>query len=156
MKRIDLKSRDPRIEEVDFMSFPVPEEVSSPFKDFVDGEKFDLISLSLVLNFFPSPQARYEMLKRTKLFLRQKSESERLPMLFVVLPLPCVANSRYLTRERFLDIMASLGYHLLHSKESKRMAYWLFQWSGRVEERAWKKEILNDGRGRNNFAICNN
>jgi 25S rRNA (adenine(2142)-N(1))-methyltransferase, Bmt2 len=29
MKRIDLKSRDPRIEEVDFMSFPVLQEVLS-------------------------------------------------------------------------------------------------------------------------------
>ena len=33
MKRIDLKSRDPRIEEVDFMRFPVPEEVSFPLKE---------------------------------------------------------------------------------------------------------------------------
>jgi hypothetical protein len=29
MERIDLKSRDPRIEEVDFMDFPVPKEVPS-------------------------------------------------------------------------------------------------------------------------------
>jgi len=93
------------------------------------------------------------MLKRTTLFL-QSSEHEVYPALFVVLPLPCVSNSRYLTREHFLDIMRSLGYTLNQSKESKRIAYWLFHWNGEMQEQAWKKKVINEGRGRNNFAIC--
>ena len=51
--------------------------------------------------------------------------------------------------------MKSLGYQVLRSKESKRMAYWLFQWGGQLEEKTWKKEVINDGKTRNNFAIYN-
>ena len=102
----------------------------------------------------PTPQGRYEMLRRTINFL-QRMEDLVFPALFVVLPLPCVANSRYLTREHFLDIMASLGYQVIQQKESKRIAYWLFQWNGEVQEQEWKKKVIQDGVRRNNFAICN-
>lgn len=94
------------------------------------------------------------MLKRTTMFLRH-SEHSILPTLFVVLPLPCVQNSRYLTKEHFLAIMQSLGYTLYQSKETRRMGYWLFQWNARIEEKQWKKEVIREGGGRNNFAICN-
>jgi 25S rRNA (adenine2142-N1)-methyltransferase len=109
------------------------------------------------------------MLKRTTQFLQQPAASATtpshdkkpvFPALFVVLPLPCVNNSRYLTREHFLEIMNSLGYSVLNSKESKRMAYWLFNWTSPVPENSsqegkeWKKRIIKDGGGRNNFAIA--
>jgi len=94
------------------------------------------------------------MLKRTTLLMKT-STHELFPALFIVLPLPCVSNSRYLTQERFLEVMKSLGYQMLRSKESKRIAYWLFQWGGQLEEKTWKKEVINDGKTRNNFAICN-
>ena len=114
-----------------------------------------MISLALVLNFVASPQARYEMLKRTTLFLRKSNEGDVFPALFVVLPLPCVENSRYLTMEHFLSIMSSLGYQLKESKQSKRIAYWLFHWTGVVKETSWNKKIIREGDKRNNFAICN-
>jgi len=95
------------------------------------------------------------MLNRTTLFLRKESGEGIFPALFVVLPLPCVENSRYLTMEHFLAIMASLGYELKESKQSKRMAYWLFQWTGSMNETTWRKKIIRDGGKRNNFAICN-
>jgi 25S rRNA (adenine2142-N1)-methyltransferase len=95
------------------------------------------------------------MLKRSTLFLHERNDSHDIyPALFVVLPLPCVSNSRYLTREHFLDIMSGLGFIVLESKESKRIAYWLFRWIGKVQEKEWKKKVINEGRGRNNFAIC--
>src|ERR1700686_3244566 len=95
-------------------------------------EKFDLISLSLVLNFVPTPQGRFAMLERTTQFLRQSTHSIY-PALFLVLPLPCVDNSRYTTRDHLSSIMTSLGYSLIQNKESKRMAYWLYHWTGRTE-----------------------
>jgi 25S rRNA (adenine2142-N1)-methyltransferase len=113
-----------------------------------------VISLSLVLNFVPTPQGRYDMLLRTTQFLRI-SDHSIFPALFVVLPLPCVENSRYVTREHFLDIMSSLGYTVSQSKESKRIAYWLFHWNGTVKEKEWKKKVIKEGGGRNNFAISN-
>ena len=114
-----------------------------------------MISLSLVLNFVGSPQGRYEMLKRTTVFLRTSKRGDVFPALFVVLPLPCVENSRYLTTEHFLDMMSSLGYILKESKQSKRIAYWLFHWNGTLNETSWTKKIIREGAKRNNFAICN-
>jgi 25S rRNA (adenine2142-N1)-methyltransferase len=96
------------------------------------------------------------MLKRTTLFLRTSSGDDGIfPALFVVLPLPCVENSRYLTTQHFLAIMASLGYLLKESKQSKRIAYWLFHWTGTIKEVSWRKKIIQEGTKRNNFAICN-
>ena len=92
------------------------------------------------------------MLKHTTSLLRH-SDGDVFPALFLVLPQPCVENSRYLTREHLLEIMGSLGYTLIQSKETKRMAYWLFHWTGKVEEKEWKKKIIREGGGRNNFAI---
>jgi 25S rRNA (adenine(2142)-N(1))-methyltransferase, Bmt2 len=57
--------------------------------------------------------------------------------------------------EHFLSIIGSLGYTLLQSKQTKRMAYWLFHWTGKVQETTWKKIIIRQGGGRNNFAISN-
>jgi 25S rRNA (adenine2142-N1)-methyltransferase len=106
-----------------------------------------------VLNFVGSPVGRYDMLKRTTLFLRE-CQNDVFPALFIVLPLPCIENSRYLTMEHFLGIMGSLGYILKESKTTKRMGYWLFHWNGKVEEKIWKKKVICEGGGRNNFAIC--
>jgi len=51
--------------------------------------------------------------------------------------------------------MNQLGYNVIQSKESKRMAYWLFYWTAKInDEQPWKKKIINEGKGRNNFAIC--
>jgi 25S rRNA (adenine2142-N1)-methyltransferase len=155
IRRIDLKSRDPRIEEQDFMTLPLSE-VPLSITTKYSCQGYDLISLSLVLNFVSTPQGRYEMLKRTTSFLRLSYPSTAFPALFIVLPLPCVNNSRYLTQDHFLDIMKSLGYTLLKSKESKRMAYWLFHFTpASKSEKMWKKKVIHDGGGRNNFAIAN-
>jgi 25S rRNA (adenine2142-N1)-methyltransferase len=97
------------------------------------------------------------MLKHTTQFLRPSTHT-LFPALFIVLPLPCITNSRYLTPEHFLEIMHSLGYSLQHSKESKRMAYWLFhhvRTPDTADQKPWKKKIINDAGGRNNFAIAN-
>jgi hypothetical protein len=51
--------------------------------------------------------------------------------------------------------MGSLGYTVSQSKESKRIAYWLFRWSGSIKEKEWKKKVIKDGGGKNNFAISN-
>jgi hypothetical protein len=50
--------------------------------------------------------------------------------------------------------MESLGYVLLQNKETRRMGYWLFRWTGQIQEKHWKKEVIREGGGRNNFSIC--
>jgi len=144
MTRIDLHSSEPAILEQDFMARPLPE---------TGAEKFDIISLSLVLNYVASPNDRWDMLFRTTPFLREQ-EVESLPTLFLVLPQPCVKNSRHMTTEHLKEIMASLGYELKHSKITTKIFYslWSFDMS-RQKMRPFKKVEIAPGKSRNNFSI---
>jgi len=152
--RIDLHSQHPAIETQDFMQRPLPAS---------DDGKFDLVSLSLVLNYVPDPAGRGEMLRRTTQFLRRCTEQEPgsptsglFPSLFLVLPAPCVANSRYLDEARLQGIMGSLGYTPVKRKLSAKLIYGLWRLeatAGAAGRTKWKKEEVNPGKSRNNFAI---
>ncbi|KAF7295257.1 25S rRNA adenine-N(1) methyltransferase [Mycena indigotica] len=78
---IDLHSRHADILEQDFLTMDETENLG----------KWDAISLSLVLNFVPEARDRGRMLSLAHRFLVPEG------LLFLVLPLPCVSNSRYLT-----------------------------------------------------------
>ncbi|KAG0127973.1 putative methyltransferase-domain-containing protein [Tuber indicum] len=159
--RIDLNSRDPSIEAQDFMDRPIPT---------TDEERFDIISLSLVLNYVSLPAARGGMLGRTTEFLRHtslegeegKGQESRLtelfPSLFLVLPAPCVTNSRYLDEKRLEEMMGNLGYRLARRKLSAKLIYQLWRHVGKAQSSGRQKEFnrkeeVNPGRTRNNFAI---
>jgi 25S rRNA (adenine2142-N1)-methyltransferase len=155
--RMDLKSTHPSILEQDFMQFSLPNS---------ESDKFDIISLSLVLNFVPDHNQRGEMLLRTTKFLKIKvkedecrgAEESPLPALFLVLPLRCVTNSRYLTRDHLRTIMESIGYRLRESKSSSKIFYSLWQYTGVVltSRINFKKREIVAGRGRNNFCVSVN
>lgn len=68
---IDLNSQAKGILKQDFMERALPALEA-------DDDKFDMISLSLVLNFVPSPAGRGEMLRRTTRFLRQRQIDEEI------------------------------------------------------------------------------
>lgn len=152
IQRIDLNSQGEGILQQDFMERPLPTD---------DTERFDIISLSLVLNFVPEPQGRGEMLRRTLEFLHASRSypSESLdalfPSLFLVLPAPCVMNSRYLDEERLKAIMSSLGYIKVKSKTTQRLVYylWKFDTSPAHSRQEFTKKELRSGGSRNNFAI---
>ncbi|KAI9884750.1 MAG: hypothetical protein M1823_003460 [Watsoniomyces obsoletus] len=171
--RIDLHSQDPRIERQDFMDRPLPKRSSVGDDD--EKEKFDIISLSLVLNYVAEPLARGEMLLRTTRFLRTSSSEEvrrsvgkegaaemgkesYFPSLFLVLPAPCITNSRYLNEEKLQEIMGSMGYTMIKRKQSAKLMYYLWKYDDeqRQEQYPVKKEEVNPGRKRNNFAITRN
>ncbi|KAK8169815.1 putative methyltransferase-domain-containing protein [Phyllosticta citrichinensis] len=147
--RIDLNSQSPGIQQQDFMARPLPKG---------DDDRFDIISLSLVLNYVPDAEGRGEMLKRTCQFLRATSEDagERpTPCLFFVLPAPCLTNSRYLDRPRLARIMESLGYVLLRDKVTSKLVYQLWKWTGKLLGKLQKfaKVEVNPGPKRNNFCV---
>lgn len=73
--------------------------------------------------------------------------------LFVVLPLPCVSNSRYFDQQLFGSIMTSLGFVQTHYHESHKLAYWLFDWVGIRKPLKFKKQEIHTGKRRNNFCI---
>ncbi|KAK4540928.1 hypothetical protein LTR36_008436 [Oleoguttula mirabilis] len=153
IQRIDLFSQTDGIIQQDFMERPVPTQ---------DSDKFDIISLSLVLNFVPDAEGRGEMLKRTCQFLdtrATRTSSKELqaiyPALFLVLPTACIINSRYMSEQRLTCIMASLGYVLLRVKQTAKLVYYLWQLRDKPvpDEQNFTKKQTNPGGGKNNFSI---
>lgn len=152
MERIDLNSQAPGILQQDFMKRPLPK---------TESERFDAISLSLVLNFVPDPRQRGTMLWRTIAFLRDPTKAEPafhgfFPSLFLVLPAPCIANSRYIDDQRLNQIMESLGFKLVRSKVTSKLVYYLW-WRMpsmlKADPSLERKLELRSGSTRNNFAI---
>jgi len=153
IQRIDLHSQGEGILQQDFMERPIPNG---------DADQVDIISLSLVLNFVPSPVGRGDMLRRTCQFLdtcaRAESEEQlrhTFPALFMVLPAPCITNSRYMSEERITCLMASLGYIMLHFKQTAKLVYYLWQLRDEPspEDQDFAKKQVNPGPARNNFCV---
>lgn len=110
---MDLRSRHPSIIEQDFLLMDEDENRS----------KWDIISLSLVVNFVPDPRDRGRMLCLAHSMLVPDG------LLFLTLPLPCVENSRYLTFDKLQSLMNVLGFTEVQRKWKKggKMAYWLYR-----------------------------
>ncbi|KAL5604681.1 hypothetical protein BROUX41_001968 [Berkeleyomyces rouxiae] len=152
---IDLNSQEPGIIQQDFMERPLPTS---------NADRFDVLSLSLVVNFVPDAIVRGNMLRRTLSFLRQPSVDceatckGALPVLFLVLPRSCVDNSRYFTNQRLAEIMASLGLSVLHEKKTNKLIYQLWQRTSLTPtpNAVFRKQELNPGATRNNFTIILN
>lgn len=73
---------------------------------------------------------------------------------YLVLPLACVCNSRYMTHAHLREILSSAGYGVVRQEDSKRLTRWLLRqefpgWDGRV----FKKKELVRGTTLNNFCI---
>ncbi|KAL9075157.1 MAG: hypothetical protein Q9161_001843 [Pseudevernia consocians] len=149
--RIDLHSQHPVIREQNFMERPTCAAGN------LDREGFDIVSLSLVVNFVSDPVERGEMLRRVADFLRPYSGHKEglFPSLFLVLPAPCVTNSRYLDEERLDVIMESLRYKRARRKLSSKLVYYLWKYEAGKAGRSTicKKEEVKSGKSRNNFAI---
>lgn len=151
MVHIDLNSQEAGIQKQDFMERPLPDN---------DGDRFDIISLSLVVNFVPDAARRGQMLVRTLSFLRSLDAENAtidtfFPSLFMVLPRSCVENARYFTEKRFEKLMTLLGYAKVRAKSTQKLVYSLWRRTctaplGSIE---FAKKEVNPGRTRNNFAI---
>ncbi|ORX38849.1 nucleolus protein [Kockovaella imperatae] len=142
---IDLHSLHPDIEEQDFFNRPLPT---------TDMDHFDIISCSLVLNFVDDSERRGQMLRLIHRHLASRASS----LLFLVLPLPCVKNSRYVTLESLRNLMRCVGFEQVEErwKEGGKVGYWLYTWRDPTEsniERWGRKRVLVEGPKRNNFAI---
>ncbi|KAI1295058.1 hypothetical protein EDD11_008050 [Mortierella claussenii] len=111
---IDLNPQDPLIIKMDFLDMPIP---SGP------DSLFNVVCLSLVINFVGDPAQRGEILRHSTRFLVPGSG-----ILYLVLPLPCIQNSRYMDHELLLEMMHTLGYTTLVSYHfAKKLAYYAFR-----------------------------
>lgn len=151
MTRIDLHSQHPEITEQDFMTLSFPRSAA------LEHNGFDIVSLSLVVNFVSSTEERGDMLKRVSSFLRQSQceHAATFPALFLVLPVACVTNSRYMDEAKLDGIMESLGYEKRCQKKSAKLVYYLWHWTGssQLTPQSFKKQEVRGGKSRNNFAI---
>lgn len=145
VERIDLRG-GAGVKRQDFMARPLPGS---------DVERFDVVSLSLVLNYVGDAAGRGEMLARAREFLVRSGRGgeDLFPAVFVALPAACVLNSRYLHEERLKGLMAGLGFVVRRRKVARRVGYWLFGFVGGGKGEGWGKVEVNPGRGRNNFAV---
>ncbi|KAG8733434.1 hypothetical protein FRC12_018885 [Ceratobasidium sp. 428] len=145
---IDLRSRHPDIREQDFLKLDVGTNLG----------KWDVVSLSLVVNFVPDARDRaHDILRPPD---PQTSKPHNGGLLFLVLPTPCVTNSRYMTTEHLISICSHIGFSLLHSrcKPGGKVSYWLFTRTDsdadtESDKRYAKKVVLREGSDRNNFSI---
>lgn len=98
------------------------------------------------------------------LILAQKFLRPDTGLLFLVLPLPCILNSRYTDADFLVAMMVHIGFECIRQRwkvEGGKVAYWLFRKvsegdgreQGRQREIFVKKVVRRDGKGRNNFAI---
>ncbi|KAG0271962.1 hypothetical protein BGZ95_000167 [Linnemannia exigua] len=153
---IDLNPQDPLITKMDFLEMPIPTS-----KD----ELFDVVCLSLVVNFVGDPIQRGEILRHSVRFLVPGTG-----LLYLVLPLPCIDNSRYMDHELLVEMMAALGYTTLVSHHlAKKLAYYAFRLdsvfpgdkdSSRkgsnkkgANQLMFPKKMRHDKPNRNNFCI---
>lgn len=88
-------------------------------------------------------------------YLKRKSPG----YLYVVLPLPCLTNSRYLNEDRFRSILKSTNWEVIAQHDSPKLTYWFLRETKKDgSERkgdgtVWKREECVGGVKRNNFCI---
>ena len=85
------------------------------------SSRFNIICLSLVLNFVPTPDQRGQMLKKAW------SDLVSGGFLYIVLPLACVQNSKYIDVDEFGHILSLIGFKLVHSHTSPKLFYAIYQ-----------------------------
>ncbi|XP_066285745.1 uncharacterized protein [Branchiostoma lanceolatum] len=133
---IDLNPQTDSVIKADFFDYQVEE-----------GCKYDVVVLSLVINFVGDPKKRGDMLRHCCQVTKENGH------LFVVLPLPCLSNSRYLTHKLFCDMLDSLGFQKLSSHDSKRLSFFVFQKTGKRRSKSFPKQVVRKGPSHNNFSI---
>src|SRR5687768_3243644 len=90
------------------------------------------------------------MLKRTIQFLNPERG-----LLYLVLPLPCIRNSRYMDHEHLIHIMTTIGYQSSPTYHfSKKLAYYAFQLDNTTKNKLKSmipKKLRHDKPGRNKY-----
>lgn len=155
---IDLNPRAPHVAKCDFFDWPLPAS---------DAERYDVVSLSLVVNFVGDLHRRGEMLMHAHHYLRPGG------YVCLILPLACVTNSRYMTHEHLGALVRSAGFTVERNEDSRRLTRWLLRQAAprnaspapahltlaeAARFRFWddtpfKKRELVPGATRNNFCI---
>lgn len=148
---IDLNPRGKGVLRANFFEF-AEQQLKLP-RDASSGGRYDVIVLSLVMNFVGDPAMRGIMIRRCEELLAEGG------LLFLVLPEPCLYNSRYLKFGVFETIMRTCGLPILPGgwKRTSKLFFALCRRTNNCAERepprAFRKKLLRTGGGMNNFCI---
>jgi len=94
------------------------------------------------------------MLQKCQALLKTKTASARGGILFIVLPLNCIQNSRYMKHKRFVSILRALGFTLVCQKKGTKLIYYMFELLERPATlRTFPRKLVRGGKARNNFCL---
>jgi len=133
---VDLNPQKPGIIKADLLEYRLGE-----------SSVFDVVVLSLVLNFAGDPAVRGDILKRAVELTKLNGH------LVIVLPLACVNNSRYLTENRLNEMLDSLGCSVINSHQSKKLAFCIACKQSPAQSKSFPKTEVANGTHHNNFCI---
>lgn len=133
-KPIDLNPQSSAVLKADFLKLDSKEE-------------FDVVVLSLVVNFEGDIRKRGDMLRKCQELIVDQG------YVFIVLPLPCLKNSRYLNEGLFVSMMKSLGFDDCARHNSTKLSFFMFRKTRQVQDKSFPKTVLRKGGNHNNFAI---
>ncbi|GLE05009.1 hypothetical protein PINS_up013993 [Pythium insidiosum] len=108
VRAIDLNSKHEKIEQCDFFSLRP------------SGE-YDVLVSSMVINCVPDAPSRGKMLQLSFQHLRPGG------LFFLMLPLLCLHNSKYMTYVRFVEILKAVGFLVRETKESPKVAFFCLE-----------------------------
>ena len=144
---IDLNPQDKMVIKANFLDFAQRHSPGS----------FSVVVLSLCINFEGNPAKRGEMLRQAAHLLPEGG------LCFVLLPAPCINNSRYMNLDLFLKTMGVVGLELAddpaNKQPSHKTAGKLFFAVARKRaaimqpHTAIKRTLCRGGKHRNNFCI---
>eukprot|EP00533_Pseudo-nitzschia_delicatissima_P001688 CAMPEP_0116085700 /NCGR_PEP_ID=MMETSP0327-20121206/4462_1 /TAXON_ID=44447 /ORGANISM="Pseudo-nitzschia delicatissima, Strain B596" /LENGTH=288 /DNA_ID=CAMNT_0003576703 /DNA_START=145 /DNA_END=1011 /DNA_ORIENTATION=+ len=140
VRAIDIHSMEERIEEADFLEFPL-DNPDDPSK------QYDVIVCSMVLNCVTTPIDRGKMLALLYHQLRPGG------LCFFTIPKFCVTKSAFLTHGLFKKMLGQdgVGFTVKSSKESPRIAFFILERPMEDKERRLdpiftKEKIRNKGK----------
>lgn len=116
---------------------------------------FDVIINSMVINSVPDAGDRAEMLLKTMRHLNYKG------YVFLMLPLLCLNNSKFLTKSKFEDMLRGIGFDVVLKKETPKIFFVVLQKpaAGEVRDVKIKSEwrtgavIRKEKKYRNTFSV---
>lgn len=128
--------------------------IKADFSQYKVGQTgvYDIMVVSLVLNFVSCSSERGEMLRRCQQLCQDGGH------VVMVLPRACLENSRYLDHDLFQQMMESLTFDLVTQHTSHKLSYKMFRKAERRKEGGKSKQIfakreIRNGTKCNNFCI---
>lgn len=103
-RAVDLRSRHPAIEEVDFFRLRPP------------ARSLDVVMCAMVINCLPAPGLRGEMLRRVRSMLVEGG------LLFLALPRQCLTRSPFTNHDHFASALRALGLGPVAQKQTPKVA----------------------------------